>query len=463
MDYSLYDQLQTPVFALDKEGKLVYFNYICVAFFHMPPRKLKQAPLLSDLIKTQQADLEALRRKALEENTPKFTREIIATVGENNKDSALILKFVPLENRETVVQAQDFSIERQLHEKYKRQILELKETHEQIVRSDKLTALGELIAGISHEIATPLTIVADRLNQMERALSLKDLTLSEKHLNDLQSQFARIGQIIGGMQSYAGNQEDELKLCDLNKTVAASRAFVEDLNLLKGIELETPQSAPRLVMGNSLKLQQVFINLIKNSADALRSSGVSNPKINVEIEERPDEQIQLVRVRDNGPGIRPDHREKVFDMFYTSKEVGEGTGLGLNISQKIVEGHNGEIFVEDVPSGCSFVIKLPVAELGSFAKTNRYLRGESDTEDEKVLIVGDDLGAVNSVYKILSGQNKICILTGQKERLGKLAEFFAVDRVALLAKRDVEDLEIPVEDLSSMPLDEVLKLARKGF
>lgn len=463
MDFTLYDQLQNPVLVVDKDMNLVYFNFVCGSYFKMPPRKLKQARKLQELIRTDQSDLKALATEAAGGEASKFTKEIIAHVGESKQSAAIILKFIPVGEGMVAVHLLDFSIERQLHEKYKKQILELKETHEQIVRSDKVTALGEMIAGISHEIATPLTIVSHRLGRMDRALEAKDHALSKNILGELQKEFGRIAQIISGMQSYARNQEEELQICNLKDIVAQSSKFIKDLNILGDIELEADIKEDYLAMANPLKLQQVFINLIKNSVDAFKGVSKENKSIRVSIDESEAEQVHVIRVADNGSGIGDEHRDQIFDMFYTSKELGEGTGLGLNISQKIIEAHHGMIDLGDVDEGCEFVIQLPIIEVGSFTHTNRYLRGESEVEDEKVLVVGDDIELLNRIYQKLKGKNKVCVFSSKAHKLQDLADFFAIDQAVKLKECDLSFLEAPVMDLVGADAEETLQQIEKNL
>lgn len=457
MDLSLYDQLQNPVLVVDKDLRVVYFNHICGTYFKAPPRKLRQTETLNELIQTDKEDFSKLVKEVLKERASKVTEEISIKAGPNQLEAAVILKFIPLNGERVAAHLLDFSIEKQLHEKYKKQILELKETHEQIVRSDKLTALGELIAGISHEIATPLTIVSDRLGRMEEALITKDLAGLDETLSEVQKEFLRITQIISGMQSYARNQEDELQICNLKEIVGQSRDFIRELGILGSIKLEVEASDEHLAMANPLKLQQVVINLIKNSVDALKNHDSENKEILVRIEENDSEQIHKIRVIDNGPGIPAEDAGKIFEMFYTSKEIGEGTGLGLSISQKIAQAHNGEIQLAKSEGGAEFVVNLPIVEVGSFTHTNRYLRGECEIEDEKVLIIGDDIGLLNKIYQKLKTKNKVCVFSSKVDHVQSLADFFVIDKAIKLKSCDLSFLDTEVVDLVEVSEEEILK------
>ncbi|MCO4753252.1 MAG: HAMP domain-containing histidine kinase [Bacteriovoracaceae bacterium] len=463
MDLTLYDQLQNPVLVVGKDMRIKYFNFVSTTFFKLSPRKLSKVESILELVKTDDVDLGKLIKECIDEEQAKFTQEFSTLIGASELSSTVILKFIPLDSENAAVHIMDFSIEKQLHEKYKAQIMELRDTHEQIVKSDKLTALGEMISGISHEIATPLTIVSDRLDTMQMALSTNDQQTQKEALREVKEEFARITQIISGMQSYARNQEEELQICSLNEVVQESVRFIKELNVLHEIELEVDVQGEHLTLANPLKLQQVFINLIKNSVDALRASSIDSKKITISIDESDDEQVHSVKVCDNGPGVSEENQDKVFDMFYTSKEIGEGTGLGLSISQKIIEGCNGSISLLPSDQGATFLIQLPIIEVGSYTKSNRYLRGEADIEDEKVLVIGDDVELLNSVYKILQKKHKVCVLSRKAHKVQELSDFFAIEKAIKLKECDLSFLEADVVDLVNMDSQQVVDQIEKRF
>ena len=201
-------------------------------------------------------------------------------------------------------------------------------------------------------------------------------------------------------------------------------------------------------MANPIKLQQAIINLIKNSIDAIRSNGKSEGQIKISIEHDEDSQVHSIKIQDTGPGISKDKREQVFEMFYTSKDIGEGTGLGLSITKKIIDAHNGFISINDCDLGCEFEIKLPIVEIGSFTLTNKYLRGESDAEQEKVLFLVDDSKKANAIYKKLKCKDLIHIYSNDSEVVENLAEFLMLDKVIKLFPCDLNVEEAKNFDFS---------------
>jgi len=372
----------------------------------------------------------------------------------------VIAKLIP-EDDYIVISFLDFSIEKRLHEKYKDQMNELKETHGQIVKADKLTALGEIISGISHEISTPLMIVDNRLELLYEALYANSLEESQELAEKIKSEFDRLVKIFGGMKSIVKNQEDRFEIVDLNILLVDVVNFFNELNYRPNIALKIRSDGLHWVMANKIKLQQVLINLIKNSFDAL--SGQKDPKVILEINSNEKEQIESLKVIDNGKGIPEDIKSSIFDMFFTSKSVGEGTGLGLSISKKIIESFSGTIQLNKSKSGSEFEIKIPAIEHGSFTLTNKYLTGESDFEDDKVLFVSDDLELMNEIYELLADQNLIVIFSNNIHQLDYMIEFLLVDQVVKLKDCAVSDFDGELIDLVSLSREDQLKYVENKF
>ena len=153
--------------------------------------------------------------------------------------------------------------------------------------------------------------------------------------------------------------------------------FFIGLNYPVSYEIEINDSLNMWVMANPLKLQQVLINLIKNSFDSFKGEKRKDGKVSISLNQDDMLQSNIIQVSDNGSGIRNENQEKVFDMFFTTKSIGEGTGLGLSITKKILEAHNGSIKLQEIESGTSFQINLPIIEVGSFTQTNKHLFSRS--------------------------------------------------------------------------------------
>ncbi len=461
MDYSTFDQLLTPVIVVNDHGKPVYFNHICSIFFKLAPRKLAKLTHINELIKNDQLDFENYLDTVLKNNAAETSPEITFDI-EQIGETTVILKFIPF-GKDVLINVLDFSIEKKIHEKYKRQVAELKDTHEQILKADKLTALGEMISGISHEVSTPLTIVNDRIEQLASAVYSQNLDRAKKVLTELSTEYQRIMKIISGMKSFVKNQEDDFVITDLNLIIDDTLKFIDELDFATEVTVRKEVESSHWVMANPLKLEQVLINLVKNSLDALKSAKTKNPEIVISLSEEKDSQVHYLIVRDNGPGIPQEDQNNIFEMFYTSKEVEEGTGLGLSITKKIVEAHSGEISLSQVDSGCEFQISLPIIELGSFTKTNKYLSGELEVEPNKILFIGDDIELLNEIYQEMKAKDFVLIFSNKIKSIENLADFLLVDQVVKLI-----DVECNFEyeksyDLFSLSREEIINKIKELF
>ncbi len=459
-DFSFYDQLLTPILVLDSANEIIYYNFICSTLFHSSPRKLKKITALNELFLNANYDFEEIIAEVKKTKSFSLTPEV-TFLNPNQDRVTLIGKLIP-DGEYIVMSFLDFSIEKRLHEKYKEQMQELKETHGQIVKADKLTALGEIISGISHEISTPLMIVDNRLELLYQALHDNSLSESQKLADKIKVEFDRIVKIFGGMKSIVKNQEDRFEFVDLNSLLSDVVTFFDDLNIQRNIAIEVKVSGTHWVMANKIKLQQVLINLVKNSFDALNSQK-NNPKVILEVSKNENEQIESIKVIDNGEGIAQEHRDSIFEMFFTSKSVGEGTGLGLSISKKIVESFSGTIQLNDRTEGCEFEIKLPTIELGSFTLTNKYLTGESNVENDNILFIGDDIEQMNAIYDLLVDQSYIIIVSHNVDELDEMLEFLLVDQVVKLKSCTIEDFDGEVFDLVGQTKEEQLKFVESSF
>jgi signal transduction histidine kinase len=290
--------------------------------------------------------------------------------------------------RKTNMQLQEaVRSERAAHER-------LKQTQSQLVQAEKLSSLGQMVAGIAHEINNPLAFVSNNLTVLRRdtaalcellslyqeadaALATNQPELSERirnkaeeidvgyTLENMQGLLTRSGdglqriqQIVRGLRDFARLDESELKEVDLNEGIESTLAIVRGDARSHGVEIK--QEAGRLppVTCHPAKVNQVVMNLVKNAIDACSGGGT------VTVRTAAVSDSVQIHVVDTGPGIDPAIRGKVFDPFFTTKPPGQGTGLGLSISYGIVQDHGGRISLESTPGkGAHFTIFLPLRPL----------------------------------------------------------------------------------------------------
>ena len=228
---------------------------------------------------------------------------------------------------------------------------------EQLQQREKLSSIGLLAAGVAHEVNTPLTGVSSYTQMLLGMLSVDD----PKHalLEKVHKQTERASNIVNNLLNFsrAGSSEEFTEL-NLNRILEDTLQLLEVQLRRSRIDLEKnyAEELPK-TFGNAGKLQQVFTNLILNARDAMPDGG------KISLATRMTDDGVEITVTDNGEGIAPENLHKIYDPFFTTKEVGKGTGLGLAVSYGIVQEHSGEIKVESrLGEGTTFRLIFPAAE-----------------------------------------------------------------------------------------------------
>ncbi len=234
----------------------------------------------------------------------------------------------------------------------------------QMVAASKFAALGEMAAGICHEINNPLAVITSVSDIMHRRAkdSLGVSTYSEKDLKDLErikSTGFRIAKIIQGLKSFSRNAQLDPKIrTSLDQVIRDSLSLCEGRLKKNGVELRLNVTPSLAIMCRPAEITQVLLNAINNALDSMES--VPTAKW-IEIEAVQDFGAQRIRIciRDSGPGIPLEIRERLMTPFFTTKEVGKGTGLGLSISKGIIESHQGHFYFNFEAANTELVIDLP--------------------------------------------------------------------------------------------------------
>jgi PAS domain S-box-containing protein len=235
------------------------------------------------------------------------------------------------------------------------------------IRTAQLAAIGELAAGVAHEVNNPINGI---INFAQLLLDdAKKGSQEAELLTRIVKEGERIATIIYNLLSFARENENEQTFIDLNEVVRASISLVEHQMKNNGIEISTRFHEPScLIRGNFLQLQQVVLNLLSNSRYALNERyHEPHPlkKIHISCEPVMLEGVEYVRlaVKDLGTGIPQGILEKLFEPFFTSKPAGLGSGLGLSISYGIIKNHNGILRVESmINKFTEMIVEIPAAE-----------------------------------------------------------------------------------------------------
>jgi len=239
-------------------------------------------------------------------------------------------------------------------------ILELNNTQSKVAHSAKMAALGEMAAGVSHEINNPVTIIQGKVASL-RNMAL-DNSLNREQVcivaDKIEATASRIARIISGLRSFAREgRDDPVELISLKELILETLDYCQARFKNHGINLTMNEFPGDLTLGcRPIQISQVLLNLLNNAFDAVK--GRRESWVKLEIQTTLSEYITLV-VSDSGPGIPFEVREKIMQPFFTTKAVGKGSGLGLSIAKGIVEGHGGRLYLDVESPYTSFVVNLP--------------------------------------------------------------------------------------------------------
>ena len=233
---------------------------------------------------------------------------------------------------------------------------DLEDAHVQLVQSEKIASVGRMAAGVAHEINNPLAgalIYAELLKE--------ELQNDSKYQNDIQeviNQTLRCKKIVAELLEFSRQSIGQTSSFSLEYLInqclnlLINQALFQDIRVTTEIEPDLPE-----MVGDMGQLQQVFTNLFINAAHAMEEKGLLKIVANYQ----PDNSRFVIKVSDTGPGIPAELRDKIFDIFFTTKPVGKGTGLGVSITQNIVQLHGGTIGFDCPPGGgTTFIIELPL-------------------------------------------------------------------------------------------------------
>lgn len=237
-------------------------------------------------------------------------------------------------------------------------LTKLKDAQLQIVQSEKMAALGKLVAGVAHEINTPLAAVRSNLDMLEKystktdnATEIKDFIAEISPIN--REAIHRIDNLIKTLKNFTRLDEAKKKKVDITEGLKSTLALIHH-EIKNRIEIKENYAKLPLVSCYPDYINQVFMNIILNAAQSIKNTGW------IEITTYEENNFIYIKISDNGIGISPNDLNKIFDFGFTTKKIGQGTGLGLSLSKKIIEEHNGIIEVQStLGKGTTFSIKIP--------------------------------------------------------------------------------------------------------
>jgi len=271
---------------------------------------------------------------------------------------------------------------------------DLKQAQSQLVEAEKMASLGQLTAGIAHEINNPINFVTSNIKPLNRDIEImlealtviENVGISDSSPADKQKQIqeykeeldfdyltheikhlvkginegaTRTAEIVKGLKIFSRLDEDDLKRADINEGLESTMIIANNmLNKIKVIKNYGDLPKVECYAG---KMNQVFLNIISNAVYAVHKKFGENEGGEITISTNHDEKNVFITIKDNGMGMDDKTQKRVFEPFFTTKDVGEGTGLGMSIAYNTIKKHNGTISVDSIPGeGAAFVLRIPI-------------------------------------------------------------------------------------------------------
>jgi signal transduction histidine kinase len=230
----------------------------------------------------------------------------------------------------------------------------------QLITNEKLVSIGRLSSSIAHEINNPMLAISNCFQALKKMCGRCEGEDSELHHQAIavsETEINRIREIIASLLDFHQMEVEEFSVVDLNEVLLQSLEVLKWSKKLNAVKINSKKQQKLKVLGSQGKLKQVFINFILN---AVETGGDKDKVLRVEMLPSDDQKFCNIHFYDNGPGIPPEIKDSIFEPFVSSKQ-GKGVGLGLYVSYKIINNHNGEITYDDsYTDGAHFIVKLPL-------------------------------------------------------------------------------------------------------
>ena len=257
-----------------------------------------------------------------------------------------------------------------LEDRHRREL----ELERELLRADRLATIGTLAAGLAHEIGTPMGVIRTRAESLQEDAAMP--ADSRVVLGIIVRQIDRISRIVRMLLDYARKSESHKASCDLRTIAERALTLLEPEAALRSIRtIARLGDSPLMVNCDADQLEQVFVNMIMNAFDAMNRGG-GTLRVTADTEHNSGGSRVMLAFEDTGVGVAPEDEDRLFTPFFTTKEPGKGTGMGLAVSQSIAREHGGEITFSSSPAGSRFVVAIPMAssEMVEHERGNRQQR-----------------------------------------------------------------------------------------
>ncbi|HEY9228343.1 MAG TPA: ATP-binding protein [Gemmatimonadaceae bacterium] len=418
----LVDAASDGIFTVDRRGLITSVNHSLEEASGRDRASLLGTPF-ADLVDSRDR---MLLGEALDATfTGRRRRVTVRYTGVDQELRHSSLTFTPIVERDTVTSALGVV----------RDVTDEKRLTEQLLQQEKLAAVGQLVSGVAHELNNPLASVMAFAQLLEAAEP--DSPADRRAVEAIGQEAKRAAKIVSNLLTFARQHQPERRIADLNRVVddtlelrryALRNAQIE-------VDVHFDASLP-LTWADPFQLQQVVLNLVTNAEHALESWTGQRC---IQLSTMRCGSLLAIRVADSGPGISPEHVDRIFNPFFTTKPVGEGTGLGLSISDGIVREHGGRIRVESHPgAGAAFFVEIPFVAPPPDDVVEPPTASRPSTASQRLLFV-DDEGplriAVTTYFRSL-GHEVDAVATGREA----LAQLEAKPYDALLLDLHLPDM-----------------------
>lgn len=232
----------------------------------------------------------------------------------------------------------------------------LRSTRTEMVQAGKLAMLGQMAAGITHELNQPLTAIRAFADNASTFLARGQTTQADDNLRHISAASARMGSIVGQLKGFARKSPEAVAVVEVNQAIQGAALLLDSEFVRHGVQLELDLPDTLYVLGDTVRIEQVLINLLRNALDAVEHSLQKQVRVVLEA----DAQQVRIRILDSGSGLPQEVVKHLFEPFFTTKATGHGLGLGLAISSSIVQAMNGQLEARNNPAGgAEFVVRIP--------------------------------------------------------------------------------------------------------
>ena len=257
------------------------------------------------------------------------------------------------------VKERTFELE-EANRRLRKEIDEHKRTQRELIQTAKLAVLGQLSAGINHELNQPLTAIRVFSDNALTFLARNNLNAVENNLQQISHLGRHMGDIVARFKVFARKGEVNQGAVSLHHAIQAAASIMASQIKENNIQLSLPEERSIFVTADMVFLEQVLVNLLSNAIDAVNENAATDPAISIDVHVIANQRV-LIKVKDSGLGLSEEANRHLFEPFYTSKPQGVGLGLGLSISQRIIEAMNGRIYAsKTVNEGAEFCVELMI-------------------------------------------------------------------------------------------------------